>query len=432
MSKRQTHPGLTSYGGYPLSLVVGWPTASAVGERIGWVSHRFSGGRAKWDGSSSCPPRLKPWATLNEDSSLITHNSSLMTHHLLLAATAMLLLVSTALAQSRVGPASRDPMSYPTEAGFRFTPGIARLFARQFAEHGLINHYNMDKSKTDEVTEKVARRLMQMFHQTDGPGQELFERYMEEQLNAQARGEQGFVPKAFSKEFADRVRPLLPAIRELGKGVAQDIRPMLPLKQQLKMAGEMMAFNAGLDAFDQMMEQWSNGQADNTADPFNDSDKEVKLDEQGQSEALKRARQRAQTEVDKGMKDDWTRYVKDAKEFYGFDVPQKATADSILRECLERADAIASDSSWQARYYRDRLWQNMITRLPNGWNHPLRRLIEQDQEDLKTQFKVIEEELKNRIDRIPTEAQRRAADQRVQSFLAGKGFQDQQSTGGAR
>jgi hypothetical protein len=360
-----------------------------------------------------------------------THHSSLITHDFLPAAMAILLAALPVLAQPAQAPDPQDPMSHPTEYGFRLTPGMARLFARQFAEHGLINHYEMDKSKTDEVTEKVARRLMQMFHQIDGPGQELIERFMEEQLNAQARGERGFVAKAFSKEFADRVRPLLPSIRELGKGVAQDIRPMLPLKQQLKMAGEMAGFNAGIDAFDQMMEQWSNGQADNTGDPFNSPDKEVKLDEQGQSDALKRARQQAQADIDKGMKDEWERYVKDAKEFYGFDAPQKATADSILRECLERANAIASDSSWQARYYRDRLWQNMIMRLPNGWNHPLRRLMEQDQEDLKTQFKAIEEELKNRIDRIPTETQRRAADQRVQSLLAEKGFQDQ-PTGGAR
>lgn len=320
-------------------------------------------------------------------------------------------------------PAARDadPMARPTEAGFRFTPGLARLLARAYTGH-LTSSFELDKAKADEATEKIARRMMQMFHQVDGPGQELLERFMEEQFAAQANGERAFVPRGFTKEFADRVLPLLPAIREMARGSVQDIRPMLPLKQQLKLAGEMMAFNTGLDAFEERMRQWSEGNVTANEDPFNDRDRELKLDEQGQSRPLKRAREQANNALAKDVTDDWETYVKEAKVFYGFDASQSATADSILRECLDRADQIRSNEQWRAKYYRNRLWRQMIFQFPEGWNNPLRTLLEQEQKDLIAGLEAVGEDLKTRIDRIPTTVQRRDAQQRIESLLAEKGM----------
>lgn len=334
----------------------------------------------------------------------------------------VLLAVSTAAAQqSGAGSGNSDPMDRPTEAGFRFTPGMARIFASAWTGH-LTGQLGLDKSKADEATEKVARRFMQMMHQIDGPGQELIERFMEEQMSAAARGEQSFVPRGFGKEFGERVVPLVPAIRDMARGTVQDIRPMLPLKQQLKLAGEMMAFNKALDAFEERMRAWADGRADTTRNPFEDPDQEIKLDEQGQSPDLKRARQQAQIAIDREPTAAWEKYVKDAKTFYGFDESQSATADSVLRECLERADRIRSDQQWRAKSHRNRVWQSMMFRLPDGWNHPLRLLLDQEQTDLNSGFRAIENDLKTRIDRIPTPSQRRAAEERMESLLSEKGF----------
>ncbi len=331
-------------------------------------------------------------------------------------------VVSTAAAQPAAAPAGRDdPMARPTEQGFRLTPGLARLMARQYTEH-LTSAFELDKSKADEASEKVARRIMQMFHEVDGPGQELIERFMEEQMSAAARGEHSFVPRGFGKEFADRVLPLVPAIRDLTRGTVQDVRPMLPLKQQLKLAGEMMAFNTGIDAFEERMREWSNGQVPANEDPFDRGNREIKLDEQGQSSALKRAREQANNATAKGFADEWEQYVKDAKSFYAFDASQSATADSVLRECLERADQIRADELWRTKYYRNRLWQQMIFQMPGGWNNPLRPLLEQEKDDLNAGMEAIGEDLKVRIDRIPTTAQRRGAEQRMESLLAEKGI----------
>jgi hypothetical protein len=344
-----------------------------------------------------------------------------MIRHCLRSGLLVLLAVSSAAAQPRAPQGNDDSLNRPTEAGFRFTPGMARVFAGAWTGH-LTGHLGLDPSKSDEATEKIARRFMQMMHQMDGPAQELVERFMEEQMSAAARGEQSFIPRGFGQEFGERVVPLVPAIREMARGAVQDIRPMLPLKQQLKLAGEMMAFNKGLDAFEERMRQWADGRADMTRNPFEDPNQEVKLDEQGQSSDLKRARDQAQVNLDREPTASWEKYVKDAKAFYGFDDSQSATADSVLRECLERADRIRSDQPWRARSYRNRVWQSMMFRLPNGWNHPLRPLLEQERTDLNSGFKAIEDDLKARIDRIPTPSQRRAVEQKMESLLAEKGF----------
>ena len=84
----------------------------------------------------------------------------------------VLIVVSTAAAQQPgAGPGTGDPMDRPTEAGFRFTPGMARIFASAWTGH-LTGQLGLDKSKADDATEKIARRFMQMMHQIDGPGQE--------------------------------------------------------------------------------------------------------------------------------------------------------------------------------------------------------------------------------------------------------------------
>ncbi|NLE58667.1 MAG: hypothetical protein GX616_09925 [Planctomycetes bacterium] len=353
-----------------------------------------------------------------------------MIRHCLRPGLLVLFSVSTAAAQTRAPQGNNDSMDRPTEAGFRITPGMARMFAGAWTGR-LTAHLGLDQSKADEATEKAARRFMQMVHQMDGPGQELVERFMEEQLSAAARGEHSFVPRGFGKEFGERVVPLVPAIREMARGTVQDIRPMLPLKQQFKLAGEMMAFNKGLDAFEERMRQWASGQADTTRNPFEDENREVKLDELGQSSDLKRAREQAQNTLDKEATALWERYVKDAKAFYGFDESQSATVDSVLRECLERAERLRTDEQWRGKYYRNRVWQRMLFRLPDGWNHPLMSLLAEEQADLIAGFKVIEEDLKTRIDRIPTPSQRRTAEQRIESLLADKGFEMRTTVGTA-
>ncbi|MHC4443164.1 MAG: hypothetical protein ACYTF1_08015 [Planctomycetota bacterium] len=318
-----------------------------------------------------------------------------------------------------------DIMSRPTKYGIRFTPGLARMMAQQFTKHSLVKHYKMDKEKSDQADEMVARRLMETAHAIDGPSQELIERFIEEQLAYQQKGGGGgFMPPTFGKEFADRLLPILPEIRNLIRNTAHDVRPMLAMKQQFKMAGELMAINTAFDAFEGTIKQWASGEVTKYSDPFHQSRK-VEKDSEGVSQNLKNARKNAQSALDKGKSSAWAKYVKQAKEFYQLDDSQAASADSILREYLERAKNPTADEDWSTRFYRNHLWQYMILNLPNHWNHPLRALIDDEYAELAEPLEILDGELKSKIDSIPTKTQRQEAEERMETLLAEKGFKTQ-------
>lgn len=308
--------------------------------------------------------------------------------------------------------------------GLRFTPGMARVFAGIYTREVLKERYQIPEDKEEQAREMVARRFMQLAHKIDEPGRELIERFVEEQLSFQGSGkgnEGRFMPPAFGKEFADRVLPVLPEIRDMMRGVTQDVRPLLPFKQQLKMAGDMMAVKTGFDGFEETMKKWSSGEVTDYKDPFNKR-QEPKKDEQGQTERLKNARTAAQGEADKGRTQRWEQYLEKFKELYGLDAAQVSTAESILREYTGREEQLRADAGWRERIYQCQLWTNMQRELESSWNHPARWLIEDESAASRESWNDLEEQFKSRLERIPTSAQRRAAEQKVMALLKEKGL----------
>lgn len=314
-------------------------------------------------------------------------------------------------------------LTQPSEYGIRFTPGMARSIAKEVVKHNFRRRYELPEEKETEAVDMVTRRLMEMAHKLDGPGQELVERFVEEQFKTMATdGHQGFMPQGFGKEFADRLLPMMPAIRDLTRNVSQDIRPMLPMKQQLKMAGELMAVKTAMDGFEDTMKKWSSGEVTVYDDPFNPRRREVKRDETGQSKELQGAYKNAEAELERVPAREWENYLKQFKEFYQLDAGQAATADSIFREFTERAQRLTSDPGWRARFYRNVMWRQFLWNLPNAWNHPVRALIEDQQEELLDPLNKLGVDFRTRLDTIPTDMQRRTAQQAVEADLQEKGF----------
>ncbi len=313
------------------------------------------------------------------------------------------------------------------EYGLRFTPGMARGLADVYVKQVLKNRYELPDDKAEDAREKVARRMMQLAHKIDEPGRELLERFVEEQLNSAADGNEGnFMPHGFGKEFSERVLPILPEIRELARGVAQDVRPMLPMKKQLQMAGEMMAFKTGMDAFEATMSKWSSGEETNYDNPFEGPRKAEKLkkDEHGQTADLKRALENAQNTLDKPRATKrWARYIEQMQKLYDLDPAQVSTAQSILREFEEREQRLVSDAAWRRQIYSGEVWQNLSWRLPNAWMHPARTLIEDRLAEAKLSWNDLEEQFKARLESIPTSGQRRAATAKVDAWLKENGLQ---------
>lgn len=314
------------------------------------------------------------------------------------------------------------------DAAVRFTPDMARAMAGIYTREVLKRRYELPDEKIEQAQESVARRLMQLAHKIDEPGSEVIQRFVEEQFayNAGRKDGEGggFMPPAFGKEFADRVLPILPEVREMARGVSQDIRPMLPMKQQLKMAGDLMAFKTGMDAFETTIKKWSTGEVTDYQDPFNNRKREKpKRDENGLTERLKGARQGATSEAENPRAQRWENYLKKFEELYGLDPAQVATAESVLREYADREQRVRSDAAWRERMYQMQVWATMCWELENAWNHPAKWLIEDQAREVREPLEALEEQYKTRLESIPTSAQRQAVEQKITALLKEKGLQ---------
>ncbi len=327
------------------------------------------------------------------------------------------------------GPAAGPGELGPTEHGFRMTPEIARGMGWQAAEEIFNDQYKLPQEKIDQAAELIARRLMDTAHRLDGQGQEFVERALEEvmrqELSRDRRGV-GAIPQGFGREFGQRTVPMLPAVRDLVRDVANDVRPMLPMQEQLRLARDMMAFKTAMDAFEQTMGDWASGKVTTYSDPFNQTEHhEIKLDEQGRSAELNGVRQSAEmmARTDRWV-NEWEAYLKEFKQFYGLDDSQCATADSILREFKAAAERLTADQRSNARSGELALiCQQMLFSMPEGWNHPVRVLL-QDRIDAGTrEWARLGTEFRLRLEPVPTDSQRRASTERVEAMLKEKGFE---------
>jgi len=103
-------------------------------------------------------------------------------------------------------------------------------------------------------------------------------------------------------------------------------------------------------------------------DPFEADADPGQRDAQGQSRAVNKARAAADRELKKeaSVKNIWTNYLKQFKQLYALDPGQCATADSVLREFLERLATTLQNQAWRDRIYRARLWLGMAPVLRLG------------------------------------------------------------------
>jgi len=333
-------------------------------------------------------------------------------------------------AQDAAAPRDRDEiMSRPTEYGVRFTPKMARAMARFYVDQVIVTRYQLDESKVDEASEAVARRLMEMAHALDGTEyNESLERMVtdifEAQLEPEDRTDRRGPRPALGMAMAKGILPALPAVRDLVKGVGQDIRPMLSAGQQLNFGKDLMLAGTALDTFEKSMERWEKGEMRPGENPFREDDGTIEKDQDGHSRAYNNAERMAERAVEKGPWSRWEKYVESAKTVYGFDNAQAATADSILRECLDRVEAATQQDRWRKQAHRNRVWFHMLWHLGIGSAHPLRHHLKAEYARICDPVEQISEDLKRRIDEIPTRVQRQAAEQRMLAALAEQGYRE--------
>jgi len=317
------------------------------------------------------------------------------------------------------------PANRPTEYGIRFTPEMARFISREIAKGPFVHRYQLEQDKIDDAAELISRRIMQAAHASGADGQELAEFLVAQFLKIANEHQGGLrgIPRELGMGFGQRILPLMPIVRDFMRNISQDIRPMLPMKQQLKFGADLMGMNTALDAFEKNMELWAKGEVDPNANPFKSSDQPITKNEKGESKRLELVRKASQVKIEKGRKSEWEKYVEQAKQFYNFDDAQAAAADSLLRETIERAETIYHDPIRRERLERNYTWISMLRYYRNSRNYPLQQLVNRANKIELEPIDALEEELKNKIDQIPTQDQRAEAEKRIDAALAEQGFE---------
>ena len=336
----------------------------------------------------------------------------------------ILIALMAAFARAETPKAADDPLGEPVELGFRFTPEIARAIGASFTDDVLIRRYQLPPEKKDQAAKAVAQRIMTAAHATDGPAAEFFEFYFAQSTQARAEGrrDRDNITPDFAKGFSEKMTPLIPALRDMVRDVGQDVRPLLPLKQQIKLTADMMLATTGLDAFEKNMQLWAKGQV-NGNDPFAPEPQQVQVDESGQSVALKAAKQSATQNLDSGSWMQWKEYLEQAKRLYAMDDAQKSTADAVLREFLERVQVTTQKAEWRQQVYRNRLWYALLVHFPLARNNPLRQFVDIEYAKLLAPIGALESDFKKRVDEIPTEAQRTKAEANITAIIAQQGVE---------
>ncbi|GMU21756.1 MAG: hypothetical protein AMXMBFR13_18450 [Phycisphaerae bacterium] len=322
----------------------------------------------------------------------------------------------------------------PTELGVRLTPEMARGLGTVVANELFRKRYELEEAQVAAASEAFARRLMAMAHAHEERGQEISEYLFAKglEVSSRMRAGTGDAPNTiFGQGMAEQLLPVMPAIKEMANGVMQDVRPMLSFKQQLKMTADIALMNVALASFESTLKRWSKGEIEPFEDPFRSRERPIKKDADGESDAVKSARRAAERAAKREPWTEWAKYVEDAKQFYGFDASQAAAADSLLREYTERCQRAQQGADDGSRLYRNRVWWAMAGHLPGGWNGPFRALMEADYEAIREPVEALGFELKEKIDRLPTQAQRSAAEAKILEALAEKGYRTPEAVAAA-
>lgn len=305
----------------------------------------------------------------------------------------------------------------PTELGMRLTPGMARAFARYFVKDELAVEFELNEPSQAKAADAIARRLMESAHKNAPQAQA----FLEGSLQILMETEGQFTPES-GKRWAELNKPMIPAFRELITKMAEDVRPLVPLKHLPGFTGRMLMISTAMEAYEKRMDRWAKGEAREQDNPFRD---ELDLDEDdaspaGESVEVRRARRSSDESVKWLTGQRWKALVESAIRYYVFTEPQKESARSILREIQYRGQQVQTDE-WKARFLANRM-RAFVGASATTWHSPYMWELDREEKELCRPFEALTEELQDRLMQVPTTDQKDAALGRIKAHLEKQGL----------
>ncbi len=319
---------------------------------------------------------------------------------------------------------SADAPDYnrPTEIGVRFTPALADAISHQFTKN-MQERYELDEEQSTQIRELMTRQFMELAHKNAENGRNMVESFMAALIK-----NDGQIPKDVAKELAKTAQPMMPALREFFANSSAEIGRRMTLKQRLKFTGDVAGVTAGLAIFESRLKQWESGEI--TGDYVTldgreeDSEEPSEPPDPNEPEAHRQARRQADRQMrwNADIDDRWDVYVKSASEYYGFDEKQLAAAEAILKDLRDRAAAYKT-SDWRDRLRELWIADSLTWRMDSQFNRgPWKYHLDNERERLMKPLEDLGQELKRRIEAIPTSKQRTEALAKARDALKEKGM----------
>lgn len=332
-------------------------------------------------------------------------------------------------------PPMPDVDMRPTDTGLRFTPGMARAIAFQFTRQ-MKWRYELSDDQTQSIEEALGRQIMKLARDTDSPGyRDAIELMMETMIRHDGR-----LPAEEAKEFARRFKPALPHLDRFFEESAKQVSSRMNMSQRLKFTADSAPVLMGFKYFRGQIEQWERGEVApmNRFGPagrnqLDDPSRESAVEDPAAAAAAEpepervRVRRQSDNELTFALEaqlGEWREYVSQATAYYRFTDEQKKAAQGILKDSLDRATAIRTPA-WLEKLRENRYRRVATNRLgpdvtaAGPWMSQLMR----ERAELLKPIDDLFEELKLRIDALPTSEQREAARERIRQAYAKAGLE---------
>jgi hypothetical protein len=191
--------------------------------------------------------------------------------------------------------------------------------------------YDLDGEQSEQLRTAMIKRWSGFIKENRKTLQPLINEYLESQFAMEQPDTEAV------SNWAKRALGIFDAFEQQLIDTHGDMQEIMTPKQQMKLAKESFKMTAGLELFRAKLESWERGQIEKRdwwqpTTSARREQRERRKREREEAERIKKAKTPLDTQLDQ-----WEAFVADFAKEYQFDDAQRAAADSILRECKQRA-----------------------------------------------------------------------------------------------
>ncbi len=316
----------------------------------------------------------------------------------LIGPTLTLLLLAAAAAAQVAGEPPRDQPKQTTaipSAGFWPTPKMLDRLIDRMTEQ-MAEHYDFDEEQLRLTREVIKARLPEFLNKNRAEIQTLMNQYFEALLDDKPPSVEAVA------DWAQRLQPLLEEFGGVAHDITDDMAQFLTEEQQDLLSAEMTSFDTGLRMAQAKLSVWASGGYDPQTEWIHPAAETPDGKDARRADAeQKNPDKNADDAAEANPKDEWAIYTERFIRKYRLNDEQQQKAYAFLRRQQEARDKYLRRKSAE---------MERITRmLEDAETEAQRKTALAAYKKINAPIERMFQSLKDRLDTLPTRAQRRAA-----------------------